>query len=95
MKHLQFNFANRKYRMLFWEFWLFILFIALYNGITVIFPLTTEPIRNFDNDYWLYMLLMLIDLALLAAMFFIAGMWFNDWRRDNNTDSQVLEMVSN
>ena len=81
--------------MLFWEFWLFILFIALYNGITVIFPLTTEPIRNFDNDYWLYMLLMLIDLALLAAMFFIAGMWFNDWRRDNNIrNTQVLEMVS-
>ncbi|MFX0087785.1 MAG: hypothetical protein ACFFAU_19190 [Candidatus Hodarchaeota archaeon] len=85
------NFHSRKYRILLGEIVIFILFITLFNVIETLFPVTTESIRAVSNaDYWLYYLLLMIDLGLFGAMFFIIGIWFNDWRRDRNIHPKNL-----
>lgn len=77
---LQVNFHQRKYRMLLWEFALFILLITVTNAINVLFPVETEAVRQ--GDYTFYMLFALLDILILLAMGFVVGIWYAFWYKD-------------
>lgn len=58
-----------------------IMIVALSQAIAYYFPIE-EPLREFGNDYWLYMLLALVEVVLIGAMFFVSGYWYSEWRVD-------------
>lgn len=75
------NFSNRKYKMIGLE--IFILFlVAVLSQIIMFYWPVEEPLRTFTNDYWLYMLLALIELLLIGLMAFVLGVWHTKWRYD-------------
>jgi len=86
------NLANRKYKMIVSELLLVLLIVVLSQIIATWFPIE-EPLREFGNDYWLYMLLALIEVILIGLMFFVAGSWYAQWRFEKNVRlSENLEM---
>jgi len=89
---LTINLSNRKYKMMALELVILCLIVILSQVIVFFWPLE-EPLRQFDGDYWLYMLLAFAELLLIGAMFFILGIWYMQWRFDKTVRlSQVLEM---
>lgn len=85
----EFNFSNRKYKMFGYEMMLVVTIIALSQLITTMFPIE-EPLREFDGDYWLYMLMALVEVVLIGLMFFTGGIWFNQWRTDKNLELSII-----
>lgn len=86
------NLSNRKYKMIVSELLLVLLIVVLSQIIAFYFPIE-EPLREFGNDYWLYMLLALIEVVLIGLIFFVAGIWFTEWRSDRRARlSENLEM---
>ena len=78
-----FNLSNRKYRMIGIELLIFFLIMVLSQIIASLWPME-EPLRTFNNDYWMYMLAAFIEVILICLMAFIGGIWFNQWRIDKN-----------
>lgn len=78
---LSIDLSNRKYRMITTEVIIVIMIVALSQAIAYYFPIE-EPLREFGNDYWLYMLLALVEVVLIGAMFFVSGYWYSEWRVD-------------
>ena len=78
---VQINLSNRKYKMIASELLLVVLIVVLSQIISSLFPIE-EPLREFGNDYWLYMLLALVEMILIGAMFFISGVWYTNWKVD-------------
>lgn len=81
--NLEINLSNRKYRMIASELLLVVLIVVLSQIIAFYFPIE-EPLREFGNSYWLYMLLALIEVVLIGAMFFLVGLWYAEWRYDKD-----------
>ena len=75
--------SSRKYRMITIELFLVIAIIALSQVIATFFPIE-EPLRDFGNNYWFYMLLALVEVILIGLMFFIVGVWYSEWRHDKD-----------
>jgi len=84
-KRIKFNidFSSRKYRMITMELFLVIAIITLSQIIATFFPME-EPLRDFGNDYWLCMLLVLVEVILIGLMFFVIGIWYSEWRYDKD-----------
>lgn len=65
------------------ELVIFFLIMVLSQIIASLWPME-EPLRTFNNDYWMYMLAAFIEVILICSMAFIGGIWFTKWRIDKN-----------
>lgn len=81
--HIVLNFTNRKWKMITWELTLFIVFMGFYSVISALFPIENVPLdETLGDQYVFYMLLMLLDLLIAGSMFFVLGIWFQDWKME-------------
>lgn len=80
-----FNLSNRKYRYLLIELGLFSVFWVLYNLTIMLFPAMDSPsaadILN-TNDYYWYIVLMMLSVIPLGGMVFLLGVWWQQRRSE-------------